>query len=72
VRGGHVEIYTFRDNAVAGLISVFVHTALEELLNYAWNHLAELRCVPFNEGNEECSRRRQRDGETMTASVRSG
>jgi lipopolysaccharide biosynthesis glycosyltransferase len=42
------EIYTFRADAVAGLISASVRAALEAPLNYARNHLAELlpRCVP--------------------------
>ncbi|CAD6229569.1 unnamed protein product [Miscanthus lutarioriparius] len=42
------EIYPFHADAIAGLISVSVCTALEAPLNYAWNHLADLlpRCVP--------------------------
>uniref|UniRef100_A0A0E0A7I3 Hexosyltransferase n=1 Tax=Oryza glumipatula TaxID=40148 RepID=A0A0E0A7I3_9ORYZ len=42
------EIYAFRAEAVAGLISASVRAALESPLNYARNHLADLlpRCVP--------------------------
>jgi lipopolysaccharide biosynthesis glycosyltransferase len=42
------EIYPFRADAVAGLISASVRAALEAPLNYARNHLADLlpRCVP--------------------------
>ncbi|CAD6339666.1 unnamed protein product [Miscanthus lutarioriparius] len=42
------EIYPFRAEAVAGLISASVRAALEAPLNYARNHLADLlpRCVP--------------------------
>ncbi|KAL5199223.1 hypothetical protein ABZP36_020426 [Zizania latifolia] len=42
------EIYSFRAEAVAGLISASVRAALESPLNYARNHLADLlpRCVP--------------------------
>jgi lipopolysaccharide biosynthesis glycosyltransferase len=42
------EIYPFRADAVAGLISASVRAALEAPLNYARNFLADLlpRCVP--------------------------